>query len=199
MGTRCGRCGGAAPRCAVLTGGLKWEGGGGEPCCISPRGRPFPSPVITQMAQADGRQSLFPNRICPQVQFNFPGPAAPLGSLPPAAPFLPSFLSLLDAGRSVSPAIKSRGWGAGGTLHVCSFPIKINSALLGTPCVLQPPVSARSAISPCDGGGGGMRGSGYPRPSWGGVERMGFSNPDALSGHREERTPKPSEGQHRRE
>lgn len=154
MGTRCGRCGGAAPRCAVLTGGLKWGGRGGEPCCISPRGRPFPSPVITQMAQADGRQSLFPNRICPQVQFNFPGPAAPLGSLPPAAPFLPSFLSLLDAGRSVSPAIKSRGWGVGGTLHVCSFPIKINSALLGTPCVLQPPVSARSAISPCDGGGG---------------------------------------------
>lgn len=113
---------------------------GGEPCCISPRGRPFPSPVITQMAQADGRQSLFPNRICPQVQFNFPGPAAPLGSLPPAAPFLPSFLSLLDAGRSVSPAIKSRGWGAGGGKPFMSVHSQLK---LTAPCLALPAFSSR--------------------------------------------------------
>lgn len=39
MGTRCG---GAAPRCAVLTGGLRSGGGGGGPCCFFPPGPPLP-------------------------------------------------------------------------------------------------------------------------------------------------------------
>lgn len=65
-------------------------------------------------------------------------PPPPPGSLLPAAPFLPSFLSLLDAGRSVSPATKSWGWEGWGTPFVSA-----NSQLkLTAPCLALPAFSS---------------------------------------------------------